>query len=358
MVLFRIHNIDFMLGICFIFDCLPSYAQQDFRASYFINHVQKGSAYLREVKSLTTKKISSDVSEWNINCINNNVSKIWYSSKNDSVIDVLTNQNMYEFLNNSKGLILSKVQNPLTIWKSCSDIVMPNFLSYKDSVLVNFNSIGKYCDKYSLYKDGISKFYNMGCGRLIVNDKDTITNILALKRVTNSTLQIEDNKDDFNKSTNLNEKKIEICWFDIKKMRPIMFKYNVFLLNDISTIKSIEKKYLLTYDDETFTGDSCLNDSNSYSFLTDNNKKNTSIINYNIYPNNNMLAIDYNLNKDAHIKLIISNVSGVVYEHDECDATQNVNYHTELSIASLPLGQYALYVEANEEIHCYKFNKR
>lgn len=211
----------------------------------------------------------------------------------------------------------------------------------------NYEGYGMYCQKQRVkikgeYITGID-----AKGSLITVTGDTLENVVRLHSVrTSSWCMYCSNDSLISDSTNTKQEIQETNQWYVRGYRyPLYETVTTSYYDKMSPVSCVQSAYMYVIDDSVIK-----NDSENEKILEDIKKHKVDekkIIHYDIQSNDYEMAINYSLDEEANINALLCNVRGMVYGHQANHHKEGTGYQMKFNTASLPKGEYILYLNVN-----------
>lgn len=230
-------------------------------------------------------------------------------------------------------------------------------LEYCDSVKKTFRCEGMYCGDHPFRETGTTMVKVDGMGSIILAENDTVKNVKRVHTI-----------DTYSKCMDINVAALDTA----RLVQVIDEKYEWYLPE--SEYPIIELFTSTTYHNMDITGTTrsafCNLPENMTSFyVTEEDDGNEAsegygfedcempdpdIIHYKIDTQGDIISINYDLDEDANISIIVANHMGISYRHKTLTQTAGQAYSMQIDCNGLRPGTYILYINVNGKIYCKK----
>lgn len=235
--------------------------------------------------------------------------------------------------------------------------VMSYPLEYGDSSVSHYSGIGDYCKRLVLKNAGTRIVEADAEGKIINCEGDTLNNVIRVHTTRLNSISMHTLSDTLLADTSHIKLEIEerYEWYVKGYRYPMYETTSICFYDNMTPVSYIHKAYYYSPDDL-----SELSDPVNEEMLTNNSLSETperDIIHYSISNDVYSLTVDYSLDADANINVIICNSRGMLYGRRNTRQPAGTGYQMSFNIASLPKGEYVLYLNVNGKVYNKKFSK-
>lgn len=218
-----------------------------------------------------------------------------------------------------------------------------------DSLSRPFEGFGIYCGDHYYKEKGVSSYVVDGRGELILSETDTLKNVLRVYRVKSYSVAMDINPAmiDSSKVKQVIEERYQ--WYAQGVSHPILETVMSTSYDNMSPIGTTQYGYYAIPD-------SILPVPPSTAPQDENGKEDnpTPVIHYHANVNGNILTVNFDVDAEANITMILANHMGMVYDSRKLSVKTGAGYQTSFDIGSLHPGFYILYINVNGTIYSEK----
>ena len=224
-------------------------------------------------------------------------------------------------------------------------------LAYGDSYSSPFNGEGRYCGTHHIRHFGTTSIKADGQGVLVLSEGDTLSNVVRVQTISTAAIRIS--KDSLHNDSD-NQKQViteRYSWYAEGYRYPVFETVTSTSYHDLKPVAT--RQYALRcLPDMQLT----LNDStNSEIRNIENSQSRPDIFTYEVSESQNHVIINYSLQADATIRVIIADASGVLHKSMEVTRPAGQDYEINVDCNNLRRGQYAMYINVNGLVYNHKF---
>lgn len=251
------------------------------------------------------------------------------------------------------SLTLTSSESPLSIITfEHPQLVMRYPLAYGDSVSSPFLGQGVYCGDHHYRERGQSSVIADAMGRIVLDD-DTIPNVLRTYSLKSYSICMD----------------MDSAGLDTAKLKQVIeerydwyaqgYRYPVFTTvistsyDDAVPIGTTQRAYCMLPDVQNLQDDPYNRDVRRQDSI-DNAKggmASADIFHYSASQYDGHLTVDYSLDSDADITVLVSDVMGVTYRRSHFHNVKGDGYTMSIDCSGLRYGQYILYLNVNGKIY-------
>lgn len=256
---------------------------------------------------------------------------------------------------NDIGISLVSYEKPLIRFYYPESVPMlPDNISFGDSLSYVFSISGLYCDKYEISGKGVTTIKCDAYGKIIENGRDTINDMIRVHRVNKAFVTVKKpfiESFDYNDMTETEESYI---WLDVHNGLPL-YKYEICTLGDDTGLFFNNRKTVrFCFDREADSADDmCVIDS---SYVKGENIVDKCIIDYDISNDLGKIVINYNLTEDAEVVVLLCDVSGIPYFSKRNKVLSDRTHTVTINTSGLRRGRYVIYIKVNGKVYSEKVN--
>lgn len=317
---------------------------------------QKGGIDLYSAEFISARQEGKET-VWRFNFDKGRNEAVEYTIAGDTLLSIFLPGSISRLsLGNDEISILSH-ESPLTkIVFTVPMLFLPATISYGDSLSAAFSMVGKYCQKYPLRGNGLRTVACDAYGKIIENERDTITGVLLIHCTDNADIStsLPDQPDTI--AEDMQKIGETYIWLNQRTGLPI-YKYDITTYSDSTgteskTARTVRFKFITV--DETEKDNTLQNDDkqeNNIDRRDDNNTIDCDIIN-----KGDAITIYYNLQETADVAVALCDVAGISYFSDRRTCPAGDGYSVHINTAGLRRGSYVIYISVNGNTNDYKIN--
>ena len=231
-------------------------------------------------------------------------------------------------------------------------------LAIGDSISKAFEGYGVYCGDHYYKESGICNVVADAYGDIILSETDTLKNVVRVYKLKSYSIamDMEPSKIDSARLKQVIEEKYE--WYASGYNKPIFESITSTSYSNLSPLGTTQRaySYLLEYP---IVEDMENQQSENTQQQDEENEQESSkdIIHYQVSIDGYHVNVDYSLDKQANVTMLIASHMGMVYFTQRYTQDSGTGYHADFDIGGLPSGVYVLYINANGKVYHEKIKK-
>jgi len=348
------HPLIAIASFCFLLvDSVCAYSYQD-----SLNLITRVDDY--KMQQIEYRYVANDDSLWdftNLDIIENEEVSFLHCS-DSSAIEV-TPYSLTTFSLTKDSLFLIKYETPLTHITYNEPICLQTTATeVGDSIISKFMGYGTYCRKYDIKADGICKTKFLRKGIFIIQDGDTLRNVLCLHRVTATNVEHKLLEDSLRDAHVYLEEKNEYEWYLPNTTYPF---YRSIIMECRDNGRPTFRRciaYRITnvnelIENNTDENTDLLNNSNDRSF-----DEKSLISLFNLQNENNIIKINIKTTEETKIYSRLCDAHGITFKNDM--RLLHLNEPTQIIFNCMDLhkGTYIVYININGLVFSKNVNIR
>ena len=256
---------------------------------------------------------------------------------------------------NKDSLLLSAYENPqLRICFDKPKLNMMYPLYYGDRHVSSFAGKGMYCGQHYLWKKGVTEIEADGEGTLILQEGDTLRNVLRVYCLTTASVRMSSDSlltDSARYQQNIEERYL---WFARGYRYPVFEVLTSTLYDEMEPIYTEQWSRKLRLRSECLVTDSINKEIQYMDSLSTANCNIANVISYTLTTENNRVIISYNLTAHARIHVIVADVMGVAHRNMTTVHDAGEGYDMQIDLNGLRRGRYIIYMNVNGKVFNHK----
>lgn len=271
--------------------------------------------------------------------------KCIYALSPDSIsILASKSRGLYTYKQNTDSLLLVREESPLyyiNYRKPCISMLYP--MHYGDNHQSVFSGEGLYCGRINLCRDGMVEIEADGLGTLIIEKGDTLHDVIRVCTTLTASVSQGNDTSSIRRGDSHQEITEYYQWYAPDCRYPV---YEIATTTLYSSMNPLSTRNWARRRHPTISG--------IYDEGYEHSAEGQALITYNIANHQNRITVDYTLTSDARLRVLITDVMGVLYR-SETFTGETGHHQLSLDCADLRPGQYILYINANGAIFNSKF---
>lgn len=291
---------------------------------------------------------------WNFNDIDAiEASKLSHRRDFQGRIIEFGNNHVSHLILQTDTLFISSNETPLSRIVYNKPLMLMRYpLAYGDSVSAPFCGNGVYCGDHPFREQGISTIIADAKGSIVI-DNDTIPNVLRVYSLKSYSIcmDIDSAALDTARLKQVIEERYD--WYARGYRYPLFTAITSTSYDATKVIGTSQKAYCMLPESQRLQNDpynQAIRNKDSLS-LAERNNADEEIFHYTIDQNGNQFTINYSLDKDADITILVSDVMGVAYKRSHYHSSKGEDYSVNIDCTGLRYGQYVLYMNVNGKIY-------
>lgn len=285
--------------------------------------------------------------------------EVCFVDNDSNHIKMIDKDAILEFSQGKDCLFLKCLQAPLLnidFGNSFEYLKFP--FSLNDSLICQIEGKGIYCSKNKMELSGTCYTKAMTRGKLILPSNDSLNNALLIQR--NIVANINVSKDSLMSEMQEEPMKFKATFFEWYAMG---YRYPILKAIEASINKG-ERKVLeqsFAYAANVESMNNLADEQNKeirdrmQEVSSDSNGKQDNI-SYKVTSNGKQISVFYSLVSDSQLRFLICNTSGMVLKSVSQQQQAGNNYRQDFDCSGLPLGEYVLYLQINDNFFAEKVN--
>ena len=228
--------------------------------------------------------------------------------------------------------------------------------SYGYTIENNYEGIGSYCQDLVMKNTG-SQFVEIDAeGRIVTAQGDTLDHAIRLHTIRTSSVGMYSQDDTLFVDTTFIKQEIreQNQWFVRGYIYPLYETSSTAYYDHMDLVSTIQSAYMYFTDEQEVLEDEVNEEIKRK--IEEEKQIAKDIIHYKVSHNGIRLSIDYSLDTDASINVLICNVRGMVYGRESGYHSAGLEYNMTFDISSLPKDRYILYLNVNGKVYNVKFD--
>lgn len=215
-----------------------------------------------------------------------------------------------------------------------------------DSVSDSFCGEGKYCGRFFSRNLGIRSIKADASGSIILEEGDTLRNALRIHTYIETDIRMNtdscanDTDRNVRERTDLYRWYVRGCRYPVFESARSVLAYNDSVISTTETSRRMLPEWQFTGDDEA-----------NQTLLENEEGMEESNFCYQLEYEGNHVRITYDLKVRSTLKLIIADISGMVYRSESQTNEAGQGYILDLDCSSLRRGHYVVYINVNGKIY-------
>lgn len=348
-----------ILIIFLFFICLPAWGQTELTTRA---NLMRGSDTVRYQSADFYVPVLSEDGIWDLRPIKAYHSDhlVYFSSDSLSYLHKYEDRSRTSYLLDNDTLKQYQYEDRLMkITYADKKISMKFPFHVGDSLSSCFDGYGTYCGNHEVIVKGQVIIQAGNYGRLVLSDNDTLNNVLEIRTLTTTAMAMDVSCPVFD-ATNLKqeiEEKYE--WYCQGFRYPVYTSVQRTSYSNLKPVGSTQLAFRLLPGDFTNLKDN-FDDSIRIDRTVKDSQKETSeeIFHYNIILNNNGININYTIDKDAMVLVLLADCRGILYKNSKYSIRGGDAGNISMGTLGLRPGQYILYINVNGRIYSRTINLR
>ena len=228
--------------------------------------------------------------------------------------------------------------------------------AYRNLVEESYKGEGTYCMKQRIEESGTFVSEVDAYGSIILSEGDTLRNVVRLHTTRISSVGMSTiNNANQNNDTGKRIQEIEEChqWYARGYRYPVFESICLTSYDELEPVASEQRAFRCLPKDQEIEEDKV-----NKTLLTEDSLSQvaeTDIIHYSIDFDGHTLSLDYKLDEDACVNVLICDRMGVLYHRRILEGTEGERYKDTFDCTALRKGEYVLYINVNAKIYNEKF---
>ncbi|MBQ8152669.1 MAG: hypothetical protein IJ069_03200 [Prevotella sp.] len=284
-------------------------------------------------------------------------SHTYISFESDSTGGIVRNdgKSLSTFVMHGDSLLQTGYETPLEqIAYSVPVLTMRYPMGYGDTWEKDFHGDGTYCHQFHERRIGKIQSVADGYGRMIISETDTLRNVLRVYTLKTSSIQISPDSCINNPERLKQEIEERYQWYARGFRYPVYETITSTSYDNLTPVATRQYAHCCMPEIQRLLSD----DHNEQIAKEDSLQQLSSadIFRYEVSNRDNVIQIDYALDKPAHIRTVVADVMGMVYRNQQrsCPAAE----HDVMTIdcSGLRRGHYILYMNVDGKVYNAKIS--
>jgi len=292
--------------------------------------------------------VSEDDDEWDFTGLDVlDEGGLTYYHLSDSTLLEVRPDAMMEYQIVGDSLLLSRYETPLTRLVYDTPVcLLTGSMTIGDSILSDFCASGTYCNKFAVSVMGQSKTKPERYGTLILQEDDTLRNVLCLQHIKTAHVSMQIKSDSLAEVRSYTERTDEYEWYVSGSAHPIYRSTVTECLENGQPTFRKQVAYRITdeilpeksnRDEEDIVLDDGLEDDGLPPCLSD----------FSIRLEGNRVYLDFETTTATTLRSILCDTQGVSYRNASHSCSQGERGTIGFDINGLRRGTYVIYLNAN-----------
>ena len=193
-------------------------------------------------------------------------------------------------------------------------------------------------------------------GRVVTVEGDTLNHVIRLHTIRTSSVGMYSMEDTlFSDTTFIKQEIKEINqWFVRGYRYPLYETTSTAYYDHMELVSTILSAYIYSMDEQCVLEDEVNEEIQKE--IEKENQAVKDIFHYEIFNDGSRLSIDYSIDVDASVNVLICNVRGMVYGRRSDHNIAGSGYNMSFDISSMPKDKYILYLNVNGKVYNEKIN--
>lgn len=348
-----------ILMIFLFFICLPAWGQTELTTRA---NLMRGSDTVRYQSADFYVPVLSEDGIWDLRPIKAYHSDhlVYFSSDSLSYLHKYEDRSRTSYLLDNDTLKQYQYEDRLMkITYADKKISMKFPLHVGDSLSSCFDGYGTYCGNHEVIVKGHVIIQAGNYGRLVLSDNDTLNNVLEIRTLTTTAMAMDVSCPVFDATKLKQEIEEKYEWYCQGFRYPVYTSVQRTSYSNLEPVGCTQLAYRLLPGDISNIQDN-YNDSIRIDKTAKDSQRLTSeeIFHYNVILNNNGINIDYTIDKDAMVLVLLADCRGILYKNSKYSIRGGDAGNISMGTSGLRPGQYILYINVNGRIYSRTINIR
>ena len=285
--------------------------------------------------------------------------EVFFIGNDSNHIKMIDKDAILEFSQDKNRLFLQCLQTPLLnidFGNSFEYLKFP--FSLNDSLICQIEGKGIYCSKNKMELSGTCYTKAMTRGKLILPSNDSLNNALLIQR--NIVANINVSKDSLMSEMQEEPMKFKATFFEWYAMG---YRYPILKAIEASINKGERKvlKQSFAYAANVESMNNLADEQNKEirdrtQEVNSNSNAKQGNISYKVTSDGKQVSVFYSLASDSQLRFLICNTAGMMFKSVSLQQQAGSNYRQDFDCSGLPLGEYVLYLQVNDNSFAEKVN--
>ena len=232
-------------------------------------------------------------------------------------------------------------------------------VQYGDSIAYPFAGKELYCENSWLPITGEVVAIADGQGKLILSEGDTICNVLRMYTLISTSTSGVLGNDSANSLSLKQTIEERYDWFARGYRYPLLTMVTNTSFDDMMAVGTTHSSYVWVPELSNLTTDIVNEQRRVEDSLSEVSAHSSQdIFHYTATNNNGIMTINYSLDEEANISVLVASASGVVFHRQNTHNAAGNGYTMSIDCRSLRDGQYILYMNVNGKIYSLNFYEK
>ncbi|MBR6285911.1 MAG: hypothetical protein IKR18_02820 [Bacteroidaceae bacterium] len=213
-----------------------------------------------------------------------------------------------------------------------------------DSVSKAFGGYGVYCNDHYYYETGFCSVTVDGQGDIVLSDADTLKNAVRVYKLRSysTAMDMEFQKLDSAGTKQVVEERYE--WYVEGQSKPVLETVTSTSYSDLTPLGTSRYAYCCIPENVMCNLEERMTEKHDEPQAED-------IIHYSVNVGNGRVTVDYSLDEDANITMLLSSQTGMVYRNRRFTQKAGEGYSADFDVSGLRRDVYVLYINVNGKIY-------
>ena len=283
--------------------------------------------------------------------------EVCFVDNDSNHIKMVDKNAILEFSLDKERLFLQCLQTPLlniNFGNSFEYLKFP--FSINDSLVCQIEGKGTYCSKNKMELLGTCCTKAMARGKLIMPSNNSLDNALLIRRSIVANINVS--KDSLMSEMQEKPMKFKAAifeWYAIGYRYPVLKVIKASIQKE--NHKVLEKSFAYAANVESmnnFTDKQHKEIRDRIQEVSSDSNAKQGNISYKVTSNGKQVSVFYSLASDSQLRFLICNTSGMAFKSISLQQQAGNNYRQDFNCSGLPLGEYVLYINVNDNTFAEK----
>lgn len=274
----------------------------------------------------------------------------------DSLVLCVGNKSIQKYLVNDNGIWQIGWETNLELMEYQAPVCLIIFpMTYGESLSNIFYGKGKYCDLYDIDVCGTHETEIDACGTMIIGENDTLQQVIRLHSIRTQSMAMDALPSQLDSAlTKRQQIEERYVWYARGYRYPVMEMVSRASYYQLSLISTYQETYQFLPHVQRLAYTDSLNEAIALRDSMSANPSQHGIIHYMVSLSGSELVIDYDLESQAQVTFLLSDVRGILYRKKVFTEEEGIGYQTRIDCFGLHTGDYILYMNINGQIYSEK----
>lgn len=269
-------------------------------------------------------------------------------------IQKIEDDNIYTYYYRDSSLYQTGFENRL--WKinyKQPKLVIGYPFQFGDSICASFSGYGTYCGDHKVAQSGKIYILADGHGCLILSANDTLKYVLRVYTLTTTAMAMDMNSVGIDTSNLRQVIEERYDWYAPGYRYPVYTTIVSTSYSNLQPVATKKKAYRLSITDSNLQTDA-VNDSIQHAESQSKAHPvgvDKDIIHYTVHQSGNLVSIEFTVDDQATVTMLVSDIMGVIYCKDSRNCAPCDKGTITLDCSGLHQGQYVLYINVNGKVY-------